>query len=103
MYKRQDLKWKQLGIKELLHNEQLPFFVQWLSTDHPSSDGSARSRIEKLVIAGSQKTVEEWLAGDIETHLGDIDIEFVDPSENDGELGIISVVLQNHSGEVSIS
>ena len=98
-----DLKWKQLGIIELLHNEQLPFFVQWLSTDHPSADGSARSRIEKIIIAGTRPAIEEWLGGDIETHLGEIVIEFVDPSENDGEVGIVSIVLQNHAGEVNIS
>lgn len=98
-----DLKWKQLGIMELLHNEQLPFFVQWLTTDHPSADGSAKSRIEKIIVAGTQAAVEEWIGGDIATHLGDIEVEFVDPSTNDGELGIVSVVLQNHAGVIQIS
>jgi hypothetical protein len=77
--------------------------VQWLTTDHPSADGSARSRIEKIVVSGSKATVEEWIGGDPAALLGDIDVEFVDPSTNDGELGIVSVVLQNHNGEVVIS
>jgi hypothetical protein len=98
-----DLKWKQIGIKELLHNEQLPFFIQWLSTDHPSADGSARSRIEKIVVAGTKETIEEWIGGDVAALLEDVEIEFVDPSHNDGEPGIVSVVLQNHNGEVSVS
>jgi hypothetical protein len=98
-----ELKWKQLGIKDVLHNEQLPFFVQWLTTDHPSADGSAKSRIEKIVVAGTRTSVEEWLGGDIESHLGDIDVEFIDVAQNDGELGIVEVILQNHAGVVKIS
>ena len=36
-----DLKWKQIGVTEIADSHELPFFIQWLTTDHPSQDGKA--------------------------------------------------------------
>ncbi len=30
-----DLKWKQIGVKEIADVREFPFFIQWLSADHP--------------------------------------------------------------------
>ena len=46
-----DLKWKQIGVEEITDSLELPFFIQWLTSDHPSQDGTAVSKIEKIVIA----------------------------------------------------
>jgi hypothetical protein len=36
---RKDLAWKQIGVLGTLQDKQLPFFIEWLSLDHPSTDG----------------------------------------------------------------
>jgi hypothetical protein len=48
-----DLKWKQVGVKELLTDPELPFFIQWEDGHHPSEVGSAVSVIKEIVFASS--------------------------------------------------
>src|SRR6266542_2074624 len=48
-----DLRWKQIGIKDLAVDPQRPFFVQWQTDDahHPSGNGSAIT-LTSLELAG---------------------------------------------------
>ena len=98
-----DLSWKQIGILELLENRQLPFFIKWLTLDHPSTDGKAVSKITKVEIAGDKNKLTEWVGEDLEKVIGsDIEVIWVDPSTNDGEEGIVAVYLQTPSGEIRL-
>ena len=98
-----DLSWKQIGIIELLENRQLPFFIKWLTLDHPSTDGKAVSKITKLEIAGDKNALTNWVGSDLQKVIGsDIEIIWVDPENNDGEEGIVAVYLQTPSGEIRL-
>ena len=88
-----DLKWKQIGVKEITDSRELPFFIQWLTEDHPSKDGSAVARIEKIVISDSDQLEDSWFRKEIIDSLNTIKLELVDPSSQDGEIGIVSVHL----------
>jgi len=46
-----DLKWKQIGVKEIVATREFPFFIPWFSADHPSQDGTPLAEINKTVIA----------------------------------------------------
>jgi len=46
-----DLKWKQFGVNEITDSRELPFFIQWLTEDHPSQDGKAVASIEKIWVS----------------------------------------------------
>lgn len=46
-----DLKWKQIGVNEITDSCNLPFFIQWLTADHPSQDRKGVAAIEKIAIA----------------------------------------------------
>src|SRR5690242_9780588 len=54
-----DLRWKQIGINDVLSDPQLPFFVQWLTDDehHPSAGASSLS-LHELQIAGDQARID---------------------------------------------
>ena len=93
-----DLKWKQIGVKEIADTREFPFFIQWLSADHPSQDGTPLAEIEKIVIADKDQLADSWFKDDILASLGDIDIEWVDPSTNDDQSGIVSVQLVTPTG-----
>ena len=59
------LKWKQLGVKELLKNGHFPFFVQWLSENHPSKDLEAKTSIASINLKGSENELNNWINSDV--------------------------------------
>jgi hypothetical protein len=94
-----ELKWKQLGVLGTIEDSQLPFFIQWLSSDHPSSDGIANSQISKIEISGDEKTIEAWLGSNPKGAFKDVEVIYRNPSNSD-ETGIISVTISTPSGDV---
>jgi len=95
-----DLKWKQIGVNEISDSRELPFFIQWLTSDHPSKDGKAVAAIEKITIADNHQLADSWFKAEILTALEGTTIEWTDPSTNDGENGIVSVHLKTPAGVV---
>ena len=95
-----DLKWKQIGVKEITDSRELPFFIEWLTEDHPSKDGSTVSKIEKIVISDKDQLSDSWFKSEILGALENVSIDWVDPSSQDGETGIVSVHLSTPNGSV---
>jgi len=95
-----DLKWKQIGVKEIADTREFPFFIQWLSADHPSQDGTPLAEIEKIVIADTDQLADSWFKEEILASLGDVTIEWIDPSTNDDQSGIVAVHLVTPGGVV---
>lgn len=93
-----NLNWKQIGVLGTLEDRQLPFFIEWMSEDHPSKEAKAVAKIEKLEIAGDPERVREWIGEDFESAFAGIALEWVDPSENDGETGIFAVHFSTPTG-----
>jgi hypothetical protein len=52
------LTWQQLGILNILDNPELPFFIKWLSGNHPSEDQKANSSIQSINLLGQKKVLE---------------------------------------------
>ena len=97
-----ELKWKQLGVLGTIEDSQLPFFIQWMTQDHPSTDGKAVAEIIKIEIAGDEKTIEEWLGSDLSRAFDGVEIEWVDPSTSDGQTGLVAVHLSTPNGVVCL-
>jgi len=97
-----DLRWKQLGVLDTLKDAQLPFFIQWLTTDHPSNDGKAVARISKIEIAGIESTIKKWLDAEIQDTLVGIDIEWIVIDENNSESGIVAVNFETSGGLIRL-
>ncbi len=95
-----DLKWKQIGVKEIADTREFPFFIQWLSADHPSQDGTPIAEIEKIVIADDHQLSDSWFKEEILSSLEDVDIEWVASATNDNQAGILAVHLLTLSGVV---
>jgi hypothetical protein len=95
-----DLKWKQIGVTEIADSHELPFFIQWLTKDHPSQDGKAVASIEKITIADKGELSESWFKDEILAGLAGTSIEWTDPSTNEGENGIVAVHLKTPTGVV---
>lgn len=99
-----ELIWRQIGVKGLMNDPQLPFFVQWLCDDglHPSvsPDGnSTHVDLVNLEIAGDPARVAEWL-GEPQSHpLDDVGVTWTAPS---GQPGLQTVTFSTPSGIVTI-
>jgi hypothetical protein len=95
-----DLKWKQIGVKEIVDAPELPFFIQWLSSDHPSQGAEPQVEIKKIVIADNQKLSNSWFQKEILESLTSIEIEWVPENEETLLQGIMGVELKTVTGNV---
>ena len=96
------LDWRQLGVRGLLNDPQLPFFVQFDNPDlHPSLAvyEVPEVAIAGLTIAGDPERVRDWLSvqpGQTSTF---IDFTFIAPH---GRPGLMSVTFETPGGPVVI-
>ena len=97
-----DLKWKQIGVKEITDSRELPFFIEWLTEDHPSKDGNAVAKIEKIVIADKDQLDDSWFKEEIIYGLKGIKLEIVEPSHQEDQVGILKVELSLSGNHISI-
>jgi hypothetical protein len=98
-----DLAWKQIGVLGTLADKQLPFFIEWLSLDHPSTDGKAIAKIVKVEISGDESRIEEWLGSELRAAIGsDVEVEWIAAAASDGETGIVAVHVMTPSGVVRL-
>ena len=98
-----ELKWKQIGVKEIIGSGELPFFIQWLTDNHPSKDGNSVAKISKLVIADDEKLADSWFQDEIKSALTGVEIEWVKPESNEGDKGIVAVEINTPRGTIKIS
>ena len=94
------IEWRQIGVKGLQSDPQLPFFVKWLSDagSHPSTGGK-NIELLKLEIAGDRERVDDWLGGETDKILHDVDIEWIAPN---GQPGLQAAHFMTPAGEVRI-
>lgn len=94
------LEWRQIGVKGLIADPQLPFFVKWLSEPEvrPSAlKGSVT--LKGIEIAGNRSRVEDWLGVPVPPAFDGVGIDFSSPS---GYPGVQSVTFVTAKGEVRI-
>jgi hypothetical protein len=96
-----ELLWKQLGVKGLQSDPQLPFFIQWEIDPslHPSAGATGEVSLEALEIAGDPARVSEWLGQPVEPPLEDVKVEWVAPN---GTPGIVAAQFQTRNGVVRL-
>ena len=97
-----ELKWKQIGVKDIMGSGELPFFIQWLTEMHPSKDGNSVAKIAKIIIADDEQLADSWFKDEIKSGLHGIEIEWVKPELNDGDKGIVAVELQVNNNKIRL-
>lgn len=95
-----ELRWRQLGVRGLQSDPQLPFFVQWEEgIPHPSEDADTPVTINSLTIAGDPERVREWLGLPANKTSTVIDFHWVSPH---GTPGLMSVTFDTPEGKVTV-
>jgi hypothetical protein len=75
-----ELRWRQLGIRGLISDPQLPYYIKWEDKSvHPSVGATTDVTISGLQIAGDPERVCEWLGLPADQTSTVIDFTFVDP------------------------
>jgi len=95
-----DLRWQQIGVRDLMDDPQLPFFVHWLvePAEHPSAGGRADLRIDRLEIAGDPDVVAAWLGAPADHMLDGTGVQWVE----DEEPGLVAVHVATPHGVVRL-
>ena len=96
-----ELLWRQLGVRGLQADPQLPFFIKWdvEPSDHPSAGASGQVSLECLEIAGDSARVSEWLGQSVDAPLEDVKVDWVAPN---GAPGIVAAKFHTPNGLVRI-
>jgi hypothetical protein len=96
-----ELRWRQLGVKGLIADPQLPFLIQWQTGGelHPSASGPTNARLAGLQIAGDPQRVTEWLGLAPDYASSDVDFTFVAPH---GTPGLLSCSFSTPKGTVTL-
>ncbi len=95
-----ELRWRQLGVKGLMSDPQLPYYVQWEdSALHPSTAAATTVTIDGLQIAGDPERVRDWLGLPASQTSTVIDFTFVAPH---GTPGLLSVTFATPDGSVVV-
>ncbi|MBK8459126.1 MAG: VOC family protein [Micropruina sp.] len=94
------LEWEQIGIKGLISDPQLPYFLKWVS--EPSVRPSALEgtlTLTEIEIAGSRQRVEDWLGAKVCDTFDGVNMRF---TAQNGQPGIDAATFQTPKGLVRI-
>ena len=95
-----ELRWRQIGVKGLMSDPQLPYYIQWDDGDvHPSRGSATSVNIDSLQIAGDPQRVAEWLGLPASRTSSVIHFDFVAPR---GTPGLLAVTFSTPEGSVTI-
>ena len=95
-----ELKWRQLGVKGLIADPELPFYIQWEDKSvHPSVGATTDVTISGLRIAGDPERVCNWLGLPADQTSTVIDFTWVAPN---GSPHLVAVTFDTPEGPVII-
>ncbi|MFZ8910048.1 MAG: VOC family protein [Candidatus Nanopelagicales bacterium] len=58
-----ELRWRQIGVLDLMDDPQLPYFVEWQTEEcHPACDGGPVA-LTSIEMSGDAATLSTWLGG----------------------------------------
>ena len=94
-----ELSWTQIGIIELLNAPQIPFFIKWQTSDHPSSNGDPKASVSKIVISGTREDFMNAIPASLQSEIEKMNIAtWVQSDENEG----ISEIQFNLNGSTIV-
>src|SRR5680860_664485 len=95
-----ELRWRQIGVKGLMSDPQLPFVVCWETPElHPSGAAATEVSLTELSIAGDPERVREWLGQGVDDEPRTVGFTFVAPH---GTPGLMAVTFDTPIGPVQI-
>jgi len=97
-----DLKWKQIGVKELLTNPELPFFIEWQDGHHPSEVGSPVAEIVEIIFSNSDPIEKTSFKSELVAALEKDKTNVTFLNDENQEVGLSSVSFSTPRGLIEI-
>jgi len=97
-----DLKWRQVGVRELLTDPELPFFIQWEDGHHPSEVGTPASSIDTVIFANKNPLDNSLFKNQVNEALSTSSIKIAVQNISD-EIGIQCVRFVTGKNTIEIS
>ena len=95
------LKWRQIGVIEVLEDFSQPFFVEWVSKDHPGKDGAGSADLFEIVFEANQVKSLRTISEQIDEITKNLKLEFITPEST--YIGIKEVKFKINGQEVVVS
>jgi len=95
------LKWRQIGVIEVLEDFSQPFFVEWVSKDHPGKDGAGTANLFEIVFEANQDKSLRIINEHIDEITKDLKLEFITPEST--YIGIKEIKFKIDGQEVVVS
>lgn len=96
------LEWSQIGIRDLIRDPQLPYFLSWRSTEDILPRALLGDAwLEAIRIAGQRSVVEEWLGRSVDDIFDGVLVSFVDPADGQ-RTGIVSATFGGPRGSITL-
>jgi hypothetical protein len=94
-----DLYWKQIGVLETLEEASNPFFIQWNSESHPSTERESKVTLTAIEIYGHPESlINRYDLNGFFTQ-SSIDFKWI---EGEREIGIEAVTFSTQNGMIRI-
>ena len=97
-----DLKWKQIGVKELLSEPELPFFIEWEDGHHPSGVGSPVSSISEISFSNVNPLEKSIFANDLKGSLSFSNISIRVTNNPEEFTGLNSIIFKGPDDLVEV-
>ena len=94
-----DLFWRQIGVLDTLDQASNPFFIQWKSQSHPSTERESSISLSSIEIYGQPSTLSSRYGLNGFFTSGDIDFTWL---SDDEETGIESITFSTRNSLVRI-
>ena len=95
------LKWRQIGVIEVLEDFSQPFFVEWVSKDHPGKDGAGSADLFEIVFEANQNKSLRTISEHIDEITKNLKLEFITPEST--YIGIKEIKFKIDGQEVVVS
>jgi hypothetical protein len=94
-----ELFWRQIGVLDTLDQASNPFFIQWKSESHPSTERDSNVSLSAIEIYGDPDSIHERYGLNGFFTQSEVDFTWINSED---ETGIESVTFSTQSGQVRI-
>ena len=94
-----ELFWKQIGVLDTLDQASNPFFIQWKSDSHPSTERDSNVALSAIEIYGDPESLSQRYGFNGFFSQGDVQFNWI---SDDTDTGIESVTFLTQNGNVRV-